>query len=158
MCGATPRAQLAFEERANASQLLRSFYESRQHEDETVTDYSHERAALVDRLESACLRHVANRDCMLRGQLVENVREPLLRWELRKRTESNPDASFIEVRDVAVRWATETDGNKRRVRVATQEVAATQEVVAEYGRPVGAEGDCRTAAATNKNTGHSPYT
>ena len=34
-----------------------------------------------------------------------------------------PDASFIEVRDVAVRWSTETDGGKRRARVATQEVA-----------------------------------
>ena len=123
----------AFGERANASQLLRSFYERRQHEDESVTDYSHELAALVDRLESASPRHVVNRDCMLRDQLVENVREPLLRWELRKRTESNPNATFIEVRDVALRWATETDGSRRRIRVATQEVAATQEVVAEDG-------------------------
>ena len=123
----------AFGERANASQLLRSFYERRQHEDESVTDYSHELAALVDRLESASPRHVVNRDCMLRDQLVENVREPLLRWELRKRTESKPDASFIEVRDVAVRWATETDSSRRRVRVATHEVAATQEVTAEDG-------------------------
>ena len=113
----------AFGERVNASQLLRSFYERRQHEEESVTDYSHELAALVDRLESASPRHVVNRDCMLRDQLVENVREPLLRWELRKKTEVTPDASFIEVRDVAVRWSTETDGGKRRARVATQEVA-----------------------------------
>ena len=55
---------------ANASQLLRSFYERRQHEEESVTDYSHELAALVDRLESASPRHVVNRDCMLRDQLV----------------------------------------------------------------------------------------
>ena len=113
----------AFGERANASQLLRSFYERRQQEDESVTDYSHELAALVDRLESASPRHVVNRDCMLRDQLAENVREPLLRWELRKKVELTPDAPFIEVRDVAVRWSTETDGGKRRAPVATQEVA-----------------------------------
>ena len=53
-------------------------------------------------------------------KLVENVREPLLRWELRKGTESKPAASFIEVRHVAVRWSTETDGGKRRVRAATR--------------------------------------
>ena len=75
----------AFGEHANASQLLRSFYERRQHEEESVTDYSHELATLVDRLESASPRHVVNRDCMLRDQLVENVPEPLLRWELRKK-------------------------------------------------------------------------
>ena len=119
----------AFGERANASQLLRSFYERRQQEDESVTDYSHELAAHVDRLESASPRHVVNRDCMLRDQLVENVREPLLRWELRKKTESTPDASFIEVRDVAVRWSTETDGSKRRARVATQKVATEDGVM-----------------------------
>ena len=59
----------AFGERANASQLLRSFYERRQHEYETVTDYSHELAAVFYRLESASPRHVVNRECMLKDQL-----------------------------------------------------------------------------------------
>ena len=44
-----PEIRDAFGERANASQLLRTFYERRQHEEESVTDYSHELAALVDR-------------------------------------------------------------------------------------------------------------
>ena len=79
----------AFGERANESQVLRSFYDRWEHEDDSVTDYSHELTALVDCLESASPRHVVNRDCMPRDQLVENVREPLLRWELRKRTYSN---------------------------------------------------------------------
>ena len=119
----------AFDERANASQLLRSFYERRQHEEESVTDYSHELAALVDRLESASPRHVVNRDCMLKDQLVENVREPFLRWELRKTVELTPYASLIEVRDVTVRWSTEKDGSKRRAQVATQEVATEDGVM-----------------------------
>ena len=95
----------AFGERANASQLLRSFYERRQHDDETVTArlLSHEMTVLVDRLESVSPRHVVNRDCQLRDQVIDNVREPLLRWELRKTTESQPCASFIEFREVAVR-------------------------------------------------------
>ena len=50
------------------------------HDEESITEYSHELAALVDHLESAIPRHGNNRDSMLRDQLVENVREPILRW------------------------------------------------------------------------------
>ena len=71
----------AFGERANASQLLRAFYERRQRDGETIIEYSHELEAVIDRLESASPRHVTDRNGMLQDQLVENVREPLLRWE-----------------------------------------------------------------------------
>ena len=39
---------------------------------------------------------------------------------------SHPGSSFIEICDVGVRWSNETDGGKRRVRVATQEVPAEE--------------------------------
>ena len=90
---------------------------ARQHDDETVTDYSHELAALVDWLERASPRHGTNRDGTLIDQLVENVRESLLRWELRKKTDSQPGASFIKIWDVDGWWSIETDGSKCRVRV-----------------------------------------
>ena len=108
---------------------MRSFYERRQHDEENITEYSHELAAFIDRLESASSQQVTNHDGMLRDQLVENVREPLLRWELRKKTEAQPGTSFIEMRDVAVRWSIEKDGGKSRVRVATQAVAAEDGVM-----------------------------
>ena len=37
---------------------------------------------------------------------------------------SHPGSSFIGICDVGVRWSNETDGGKRRVRVAMQEVTA----------------------------------
>ena len=52
---------------------------------ESITEYSHELPALIDRLEKVSPRHITNLDHMLRDQLVENVREPLLRWELKNR-------------------------------------------------------------------------
>ena len=54
--------------------------------------------------------------------MFDNVLEPLLRCELRKKTEAQPNVSFIEIRDVAIGWSTETNGSGQRVRVAAQEV------------------------------------
>ena len=42
----------AFGERASATELLRSFYERKQRDEESITEYSHELAALNDRLEN----------------------------------------------------------------------------------------------------------
>ena len=125
----------AFGERANASQLLRAFYERRQRDGETIIEYSHELAAVIDRLESASPRHVTDRNTMLRDQLVENVREPLLRWELRKKIEMQPTASFIEVRDVAIRWSLEAGGGACYTpsHVVYDQHATAQQVVVEDG-------------------------
>lgn len=119
-----------FGERASVTQLLRSFYERKQRDGESIIEYSHELASCVDRLDSVSPRYVPNRDTMLRDQLVENVRESMLRWELKKKTEAQPSASFIEIRDMAVRWTAETDAGKRQVRAASQEAAVEDGVMA----------------------------
>ena len=59
---------------------------------------------------------------MLLDQLVENVREPLLRWELKK----TGSATFIDIRDLAIKWSTETAGGSRR-RIASQEMSKARE-------------------------------
>jgi len=54
---------------------------------------------------------------MLHHQLVENVREPYMRWELKKQVEQEPDSSFITCRETAIQWMTETEmGSRRKVR------------------------------------------
>ena len=59
---------------------------------------------------------------------MENVREPLLRWELKKQADMHPSATFIDIRDLAIKWSTETDGgSRRRVRIASQEISTARE-------------------------------
>ena len=55
-----------FGERASVTQLLRSFYERKQRDGECITEYPHELASCVDRLDSVSPRHVPNLDTMLR--------------------------------------------------------------------------------------------
>ena len=45
---------------------------------------------------------------MLRDQLIENVREPYLRWELKKQVTNEPENTFITCRKTAIQWSTET--------------------------------------------------
>ena len=45
---------------------------------------------------------------MLRDQLIENVREPYLRWELKKQVTNEPESTFITCRETAIQWSTET--------------------------------------------------
>ena len=68
-------------------------------EGETITEYSHQLVQLIDRLENASPDHVVDRDTMLRDQLIENVREPYLRWELKKPVTSELESIFITCRE-----------------------------------------------------------
>ena len=108
-----------FGERASVSQLLRNFYERKQMEGETITEYSHQLVQLIDRLENAFPDHVLYRDTMLRDQLIENVREPYLRWELKKQVTNEPESTFITCRETAIQWSTETE-TKKKVRTSSQ--------------------------------------
>jgi len=111
-----------FGERASVSQLQRSFYERKQLEGETITEYSHQIVNLLDRLENVSPEHVVDRDRMLRDQLVENVREPYLRWELKKQVEQDQGSSFITCREIAIQWTTETEMGRRKVKNYAQRV------------------------------------
>ena len=92
-------------------------------EGETITEYSHQLVQLIDRLENASPDHVIDRDTMLRDQLIENVREPYLRWELKKQVAHEPESTFIACRETAIQWSTEME-TKKKVRTSSQIVDA----------------------------------
>ena len=63
---------------------------------------------------------------MLREQLIENVRDVHLRWDLKRRVEHDPAVTFLDVRKVAIMWAEEVEAaapRKTRACVAQCEVA-----------------------------------
>lgn len=53
-----------------------------------------------------------SRDQALRDQFPDNVKDPVLRKELKKIVRSSPDCKFIEVREEALRWS-EEDGKMK---------------------------------------------
>ena len=71
-----------FWEKSSTSQLLRAFYERRQQISETISDFSHGLVELVDHLQRTSPGIADDRDRMLHEQLIENVRDVYLRWEL----------------------------------------------------------------------------
>lgn len=115
-----------FGEKSSTSQLLRAFYERRQQTSETISEFSHGLVELVDRLQRTSPRISEDRDRMLREQLVENVKDAHLRWELKRLIERKPASTFLEIRKVALMWADEVEGaapRKARVCMAQCDVA-----------------------------------
>ncbi len=113
-----------FGEKSSTSQLLRAFYERRQHNSETISDFSHGLVELVDRLQRTSPGIADDRDRMLREQRIENVRDVHLRWELKRRVE--PASTFLAIRKVALMWADEVeDVAPRKTRTYVAQCDAT---------------------------------
>jgi len=115
-----------FGEKSSTSQLLRAFYERRQQSSETISDFSHGLVELVDRLQRTSPGIADDRDRMLREQLIENVRDVHLRWELKRRVEHDSTITFLAIRKVAQMWADEVEDvppKKTRAYVAQCDTA-----------------------------------
>ena len=94
----------SFGDKCTTSQLLRNYYERKQNNFESVAEYSRHLVELSRKLQISNPSQYTNCDQMLRDQFIENVKDSLLKWELRKIVANKTTASFLEVRNVAVRW------------------------------------------------------
>lgn len=117
----------AYSDARSPTQILRQFYERRQCESETPMQYSHALVSLIDHCEKKLNVDADGRDRMLRNQFAENVRDPLLIWELRKHLEKTPDSTFLDVRKVATQWWGDARKNAKRsvTQAAGEHVAAS---------------------------------
>ena len=124
-----------FGEKATANQLVRLFFYRRQATNEPIAAYSHALVELADRIGRLSPKTAAERDTMLREQFVENVRDVHLRWELKRRFETDNSLDFLALRRVAMMWAEEVEGAAQsKVRVhaveaSVEHVAAAREQV-----------------------------
>ncbi|CAC5405216.1 unnamed protein product [Mytilus coruscus] len=85
-----------FGERSTISELLSDFYQCRQKEGQSLQEYSHD---LMNKLSKVCKRDpkaVQDRDKAIRSQFAENVREPWLKRDLKKRLRDHPDNDIRE--------------------------------------------------------------
>ena len=94
-------------ETLSSSQLLRHFYERRQRDGESISDFSHGLVLLLDRLNRVKPEEVSHRnnygDKMLREQFLENVRNVHLRWDLKRRAEISSDVDSEAPTDTKIR-------------------------------------------------------
>ena len=142
-------------EALTSSQLLRHFYERRQRDGESISDFSHGLVLLLDRLNRVKPEEVSHRDKMLREQFLENVRSVHLRWDLKRRVEQDPDMPFLAIRKVALSWANDVDSEapaatKKQVRVSSQEVV-TEGMAAEVSLKEIVEGLAASQKALTEN-------
>ena len=119
--------QEAFGERRSLPQLLRLFYERHQRENESLRGYSH---ALSDIIGHICRKNgdaIPSKDQALRDQFSENVRDPVLRKELKKLIRQDPAISFLQLREEAFQWAEdELKPTPRKTTTSLQEATVRE--------------------------------
>lgn len=96
--------------------LQTQFFQRRQREGESLRVYSHALMTLMDAIKRRDPLCFVSSDLTLRDQFMECVRDGLLRRELLRQVRINPNATFLEVRSEAFRWAEEGElrGNRPR--------------------------------------------
>ena len=93
-----------FGERDGITILQRNFYERKQHERETLREYSY---ALMDLMKKVLKKDsgvVANPELTLCEQFAQNVLDSSLRKELKRLVRQNPHYEFFEFRDEAIAY------------------------------------------------------
>ena len=76
--------------------------------------YSHGLVEIANRINRLVPNPNDERDSMRRDQFVENLRDAHLRWELKRRIESDEDIDFLSLRKIAMLWAEEVEGATQR--------------------------------------------
>lgn len=92
-----------------------NFFKCRQREGETLREFSHSLMSLMDVVQRKNKTAIANPDCVLRDQFAENVRDKMLRRELKQYIRFHPNSSFFDLRREAFRWTDDGEG-PRHVR------------------------------------------
>lgn len=64
---------------------------------------------LLDSVAQKCPEAVSDKDQVLRDHFADNVRDSMLRKELRKAIREHPSVKFFEIREEAIRWSEEEE-------------------------------------------------
>ena len=112
--------------------LQQRFFDRKQKEGESLQDFSH---ALMTLMEKIQLRHtMSNPQVLLRDQFCENVRDHMLRRELKTMVRQNGEMTLLDIRRAAIRWVEEGQPSREKyVRPIPQsceaQATATSEAV-----------------------------
>lgn len=87
--------------------LQKQFFQRRQLEGESLREFSHSLLSLMEVVNRRSPTAISNSDQLVRDQFVDNVRDSMLRRELKRSLRITPNASFLEIRSEAIRWVEE---------------------------------------------------
>lgn len=107
------------------------FFQCRQREGESLREFSHSLMVLMESCQRKNSTAISNPDSVLRDQFAENVRDKMLRRELKQFIRLNPNSQFLEVRRESFRWADDGEG-VRPVRARAFSCDANSGVVGEW--------------------------
>lgn len=115
--------------------LQEAFFSRRQHEGETLLEFSLALMGLLEKVKQRSPNGLPNADPLLRDQFVEHVRESNLRRELKQLVRRQPNSTLLEVRSEAIRW--ELEGTPGGARGRSHSVPSVQGF--QYGVGGGAQ-------------------
>lgn len=84
--------------------LQRQFFQRRQQDNESIREFSHALLHLMELLKGKDPRGVSHPELVVRDTFIENVRDAKLQRELAHLVRQNPNQSFTEVRNAAIKW------------------------------------------------------
>lgn len=87
--------------------LQEAFFSRRQHEGETLLEFSLALMGLMASIQQCAPGGMPNSDILLRDQFVEHVLDGSLRRELKQFVRRKPTANLLETRGEAIRWERE---------------------------------------------------
>lgn len=114
--------------------LQQKFFDRKQKEGESLQDFSHGLMALMEQVQLCNPQAMSNSQILLRDQFCENVRDHMLRRELKRMVRQNGELSQLDVRREAIRWVEEGQPTREKyVRPLPQtceaQATATSEAV-----------------------------
>lgn len=115
--------------------LQQAFFSRRQHEGETLQEFSLALLGLMERVKQRVPGHVPNSEALLRDQFVEHVLDNALRRELKQLVRRQPGLTLLEIRAEAICW--EREGLPAGVRGRSYSLPSI--MGAQYGVRVGSQ-------------------
>ncbi|XP_031568755.1 uncharacterized protein LOC116303367, partial [Actinia tenebrosa] len=125
-----------FGEKLTKTQLLQRFFARKQGDREPIQDFAHALMSMAEHITRVHVGALENKDQNLRDTFVENLRDNLLRRDLKRYIREHPEKTFNEVRQEAYRSSEDTDRGAHRhaaakeVLVESNQVNAIQELTA----------------------------
>lgn len=110
--------------------LYKQFFERRQKEGESLNEYSHALMSLLEMVLRSNSNSIPNSEIVLRDQFAENVRDSMLRRELKGIVRRDPRITLIALRQEAIRWVQEGErGSISAVRAPPARLSSIQSEV-----------------------------
>ena len=118
----------AFGDKENAMKLQKKFLDRKQLESETLRQYSYALMDIMKRLLRKDPSVFANEDKAISGQFSENVKDVFLRKHLKRILRTQPNITFMELREEAILWAEEEENSDVNSKEKQLEKSSTTRV------------------------------